>query len=72
MIPLNNRTLGETEIIGGMAKLIEVQMWDPNSAGVKFIINATDYHHDLFEEWEFTNEDEAKRAFADLSARAIC
>ena len=45
MIPLNNRTLGETEIIGGMAKLIEVQMWDPNNAGVKFIINAADYHH---------------------------
>jgi nicotinamide mononucleotide adenylyltransferase len=72
MIPLNSRTLGETEIIGGMAKLIEVQMWDPNNAGVKFIISATDYHHDLFENWEFTNEDEAKRAFADLSARAIC
>ena len=72
MIPVNSRTLEEAEIIGCIAKLVEVNMWSPNQSGVKFIISATDYHHDLFEEWEFTNEDEAKRAFADLSARAIC
>jgi hypothetical protein len=45
MIPVNSRTLGETEIIGGMAKLIEAQMWEPKGSRTKFIINAADYHH---------------------------
>jgi hypothetical protein len=41
-------------------------------SGVKLIISAADYHHDLFEEWEFTNEDEARKAFDDLRSKSIC
>ncbi len=72
MIPVNSRTLEEAEIIGGTAKLIEVDMWGPDKSGTKFIINAPDYRHERFEKWEFTDEDEARKAFADLKSKAIC
>jgi hypothetical protein len=72
MIPINSRTLGESEIIGGMAKLVEVDMWSPDQSGIKFVIIASDYNHDLFEEWEFSDEQKAKEAFSDLNSKAIC
>ena len=72
MIPVNSRTLGEAEIIGGMAKLIEVDLWSPDQLGIKFVIIAADYDHELIEEWEFSDEQKAKDAFDDLSSRAIC
>ena len=72
MIPINSRTVGESEIVGGMAKLIEVDLWSPDKSGIKFVIIAADYDHELIEEWEFTDEQEAKEAFDDLSSKAIC
>jgi hypothetical protein len=72
MIPINSRTVGESEIVGGMAKLVEVDMWSPNKSGIKFIITAADYHHETFEEWEFSDEQKAKEVFEDLSSKAIC
>ena len=47
-------------------------MWEPNEWGVKFVIIAADYDHELIEEWEFTDEQKAKKAFEDLSSKAIC
>ena len=72
MIPVNRRTLKEAEIIGGIAKLVEVEMWSPDQSGIKFVIIAADYDHELLEEWEFTDEQKAKEAFEDLSSKAIC
>ena len=72
MIPINSRTVGESEIVGGMAKLVEVEMWSPDQSGTKFGIIAADYDHELIEEWEFTDEEKAKNAFDDLSSRAFC
>jgi len=72
MIPINSRTVDESEIVGGMAKLVEVEMWSPDQSGIKFVIIAADYDHELIEEWEFTDEQEAKEAFDDLSSKAIC
>ena len=72
MIPVNSRTLKEAEIIGGIAKLVEVEMWSPDQSGIKFVIIASDYNHDLFEEWEFSDEQKATEAFADLSSKTIC
>ena len=72
MIPINSRTVGESEIVGGMAKLVEVEMWSPDQSGIKFIITAADYHHETFEEWEFSDEQKAKEAFEDLSSKAVC
>ncbi|MDB4701276.1 hypothetical protein OAF12_06120 [Akkermansiaceae bacterium] len=72
MIPINSRTVGESEIVGGMAKLVEVEMWSPDQSGIKFVIIAADYDHELLEEWEFTDEQKAKKAFEDLSSKAIC
>ena len=72
MIPVNSRTLEEAEIIGGTAKLIEVDLWSPDKSGIKYIISAENYHHETFEEWEFTNEQKAREAFEDLSSKAIC
>ena len=72
MIPINRRTVGESEIVGGMAKLVKVDMWSPNKSGIKFIITAANYHNGTFEEWEFTDEQKAKEAFEDLSSKAVC
>lgn len=72
MIPINSRTVGESEIVGGMAKLAEVEMWSPNKSGIKFVIIAADYNHELLEEWEFSDEQKAREAFEDLSSKAIC
>ena len=72
MIPVNSRTLEEAEIIGGMAKLIEVDLWSPDKSGIKYIISAANYHHKTFEEWEFPDEKKAREAFEDLSSKAIC
>ena len=72
MIPVNSRTLEEAEVIGGMAKLIEVDLWSPDRSGIKFVISAANYHHETFEEWEFVDENEARGAFADLQSKAIC
>tara|TARA_B100001057_G_C22760796_1_gene915664 strand:- start:234 stop:452 length:219 start_codon:yes stop_codon:yes gene_type:complete len=72
VIPVNRRTLKEAEIIGGIAKLVEVEMWSPDQSGIKFVIIASGYNHDLFEEWEFLDEQIVKQAFDDLSSKAIC
>ncbi len=72
MIAINSEILDEAEIIGGVAQLIRVQIWEPNKSGAKLIITAADYHHETFEEWEFVDEDEARGAFADLQSEAIC
>ena len=72
MIPVNSRTLKEAEIIGGIAKLVEVEMWSPDQSGIKFVIIAPDYNHDLFEEWQFSDEQKAKQAFDELSSKTIC
>lgn len=72
MIAINSEILDEAEIIGGVAKLIKIQMWEPNEWGVKFVIIAADYDHELIEEFEFFDEEKAKNAFDDLSSRAIC
>ena len=72
MIPVNSRTLEEAEVIGGIAKLIEVDLWSPDQSGIKLVIIAADYDHELIEEWEFTDEQKAKEAFEDLSSKAIC
>ena len=72
MIPINSRTVDESEIVGGMAKLVEVEMWSPDQSGIKFVIIAADYDHELIAEWEFTDEQKAKEAFEDLSSKAIC
>ena len=56
----------------GVAKLIKIQMWEPNEWGVKLIISAADYDHELIEEWEFSDEQKAKEAFDDLRSKAIC
>ncbi len=47
-------------------------MWSPDQSGIKFVIIAADYDHELIEEWEFTDEQKAKEAFDDLSSKAIC
>ena len=72
MIPINSRTVDESEIVGGMAKLVEVEMWSPDQSGIKFVIIAADYDHELIEEWEFSDEQKAKEAFDDLRSKAIC
>ena len=72
MIAINSEILDEAEIIGGVAKLIKIQMWEPNEWGVKLIISAADYDHELIEEWEFSDEQKAKEVFEDLSSKAIC
>ncbi|MDB2640631.1 hypothetical protein N9Y63_07210 [Akkermansiaceae bacterium] len=72
MIPVNSRTLEEAEIIGGTAKLIEVDLWSPDKSEIKYIISAANYHHETFEEWEFPDEKKAREAFEDLSSKAIC
>ena len=72
MIAINSEILDEAEIIGGVAQLIRVQMWEPNKSGAKLIITAADYHHETFEEWEFPEEKKAKEAFEDLRSKAIC
>ena len=72
MIPVNSRTLGEAEIIGGMAKLIKVDLWSPDQSGIKFVISAANYDHELIEEFEFFDEEKAKNAFDDLRSKAIC
>ena len=72
MIAINSEILDEAEIIGGVAKLIKIQMWEPNEWGVKLIIIAADYNHELIEECEFSDEQKAKDAFDDLSSKAIC
>jgi hypothetical protein len=58
MIPVNSRTLGESEIVGGMAKLIEAQF--------KFKISAVDYNGEFLHDWEFSSQEEAVEAFNDL------
>ena len=74
MIEASQQIIDETPILGGKAALLQVTMWEPNQneAQFKFKISAVDYNGEFLHDWEFTNEDEAKRAFADLSARAIC
>ena len=56
----------------GVAKLIKIQMQELNEWGVKLIISAANYDHELIEEWEFSDEQKAKKAFDDLSSKAIC
>lgn len=74
MIEIRHEIIDEVHIVGGTAALLQVTMWEPNQneSQFKFKISAVDYNGEFLHDWEFTNEDEAKRAFADLSARAIC